>query len=167
MGSTSDALDRVPLPPRRLELLAKVLGGLLIVGNQLLDSLTHSIFDPRDLVPDLLDIGVVAPVALALAPQSRVLVAEVGDRTPHTAVQTQSITRLRTRDLLPAIAAEDEDAAHVFTSPLVGRSGWGVALPHLDPRDRPRSPGSARKGAEGRSRKPSRVDPPPPTPPSA
>src|SRR2546428_11544505 len=125
MGCTSNTLDRVALAASRLELLAQVVGRVPLVRDEPLDALAHAVFDPRNLVPDLLDVGVLGPIALAFSPQPGVLAAQVGDRAAHAAVEAKPVTGLRARDLLPAVAAEDEDAAHVPTSPLTA----GVPAP--------------------------------------
>ena len=85
-GCGSSLLDRVALTARGLQLAPQVVDGLSLVGNELFDALTHTVLDTRDLPPDLLHIRVLRAVALALPPQARVLVAQVGDRPPDLAI---------------------------------------------------------------------------------
>src|SRR5579859_1299066 len=117
----SYALDRVTLAPRRLELLAQHVNRFPLVGNQLPDAQRHAILDPGDLPADLLDIGFLAAIPLALAPQARVLVAQAGDRVFHLAFETQAVARLNARHLLAAIAAKDKETAHCFKSETTAR----------------------------------------------
>src|SRR6266851_9651829 len=63
--------------------------------------------------PDLVDVGLLAAVPLPLAPESRMLVAQIRDRSTHLAVDTPAIACLRARHLLAAVPAENKDAAHV------------------------------------------------------
>src|SRR4029077_16221347 len=111
-GSPLHAFDGVPLASRGLELFSQVVHRLPFVRNQLFDPRPHAILDPGDLMPDLLHVGLMALVALALAPQSRVLVAQVGHRPAHLAVEAQLISSLRARHLLSAVLAKDKDGAH-------------------------------------------------------
>src|SRR5439155_1696045 len=53
---------------------------LAVVRHELLDPQRHSVFDARDLPSDLLDVGLLRAVALALAPQARVLLPQLGLR---------------------------------------------------------------------------------------
>src|SRR5689334_12132555 len=118
---TSDTLDRVSLPPRGLELAAQMVGGLAVVRHQLVDALSDAVLDAGDLAPDLIHVGALRAVALALTPQPRVLVAQVGDRTRDLAVQASSVLCLCARDLLAAVPAEDDQRAHLtsITSALL------------------------------------------------
>src|SRR5450759_5943419 len=116
----SHALDRVALTARRLELAAQQIHGLPFVGNELFDPVTHAVFDTRDLATDLFDVGLLAPVALTLAPEPRVLVPYIGHRPAHLAVETEPVAGLRARHLLAAPPTEDENRAHRVTSPLAG-----------------------------------------------
>jgi hypothetical protein len=81
-----EGTDRVALPACGLELAPQVLDRLSLIGNQLTDSLRDSVLDPADLPADLVDVGVLRRVALALTPQARMLVAQVRDRPPDTAI---------------------------------------------------------------------------------
>src|SRR5438132_22927 len=84
-------------------------GSRPVVRNHLFDALPHAVLDACDLAADLLDVGVLGPVALALAPQAGVLAAQVRHRSADAAIETQIITRLGAGHLLAAVAAEDED----------------------------------------------------------
>src|ERR1700730_15621991 len=109
----SHALDHVALAARGLELFPQIVHRLPFVGDKLLDPRRHPVLDPRDLVADLLHIGLPASIALALPPLARVLVAQVSHRPSHPAVETELVTRFRAGDLLPAVLAEDKDGAHL------------------------------------------------------
>src|SRR4029077_9307854 len=120
-----DASDVVALAPCGLELLAQVIGRLALVGDQLLDPVPHAVFDPSNLSPDLLDICVLASIALALAPQPSVFAAQVGDGPPDPTVDAQPVAGLRAWDLLAAVPAKNEDGAHErLTSPPCGEVGF-------------------------------------------
>src|SRR5262249_20893894 len=72
----------------------------------------HPILEARDLAADRPRVGAPGPVALALAPQPQVLLAEVGDRLVHATVQAQPFAYLGAEDLLAAAPAREEDPAH-------------------------------------------------------
>src|SRR5438067_759524 len=82
------------------ELAAQMLDRLLVVGHELFDPLSDAVLGASDLPTDLLHVRILRAVPLALAPQARVLVAQVGDRPPHLAVQAPTVPRLRALDLL-------------------------------------------------------------------
>src|SRR3979411_2430104 len=122
-GTVSYALGRVALAARSFELATQVIDGLPLVRHELFDPLSHAVLDASDLPPDLVDIGLLGPVALALAPESRVFVAQVGHRRADLAIEAAAIARLTTRDLLATVATENQDAAHLG---LAWGAGGGV-----------------------------------------
>src|SRR5207249_3449479 len=128
----SYAFDGVALAARRFELALQQLAGASLVGDHLSYARRHPILDSCDLTGNLRDIrAVVAAVALALAPQPRVLIAKFRHRAPDPAVEAQLVLSLRAGHLLAAVAAEHEDRAHaVFrsatTAPLSSRNRSGA-----------------------------------------
>jgi hypothetical protein len=72
-----NALDRVPLAARSFELTPEQVRRSALVRDKLLDTSSHPIFHPRDLMADLIDVGLAAAIALALPPQPRMLVAQI------------------------------------------------------------------------------------------
>src|SRR5438270_4273873 len=90
-----------------------MVGGLAVVGHQLSDPCRHPVLDARDLARDLVAVRVPRPVALALPPQPGVLVAKRRHGAAHLAIHAQGVLRARCRDLLAALAAEDEQTAHL------------------------------------------------------
>src|SRR6202165_724015 len=131
----SYALDRVALASRSFELAAQVVDGLTFVRHELFYPLSHAIFDAADLPADLLDIGLLVPISLALAPEPRVLLAQVSHRHADLAVEASAVAGLRARHLLCAIPAENQDSAHgtrpfpaVLRGPrALGARGWSNA----------------------------------------
>src|SRR5260370_16742636 len=87
----SHALDRVPLSAGSLQLLAQEVGRLPLVRHELLDALPHPALAPCDLASDLFCGRGLAPAALALAPQPRVLAAAFAPCTPPPAVYPQPL----------------------------------------------------------------------------
>src|SRR5437773_4830864 len=127
-GRLSDTLDGVALAARRLQLATQVLNRLPVVGHKLFDPLRDSVLDAGDLTCDLLHVRVGGAIPLALTPQPCVLVAQVGDRTTHLALDAVACLRLGARHLLAAATAEDQERTH--PSPPrgeVGRSPAGGA----------------------------------------
>src|SRR5258708_2792290 len=110
---SSDSLDRVAVAAHSLQLAPQVAGGVAIVGDQLFDPLRHAVLDASDLPADLLHVCIRAAVALALAPQARVLVAQVGNRPAHLAIDAEAVPGLCAGHLLAAFAAEDQKTAHL------------------------------------------------------
>src|SRR5437763_1381187 len=88
-------LKRFTPPSSRLQLAAQMVGRLALVRDQLLDPLRHAVLDARDLMPDLPHVSVLAAIPLALAPEARVLVPQIGDRMSHLAVHAQAVPGLR------------------------------------------------------------------------
>src|SRR5262249_44730740 len=83
---------------------------------------------PRDLAADRVHVGAVGAVALALAPESQVLLAQVAHGRVHPAVQAEAVADLGAVDLPGAPPAVDQDAAHAAPpSPIQRTSSSGPA----------------------------------------
>src|SRR5258708_14730906 len=111
-GVQSYTFNGVALATRSLELVLQEVDSLALVGHELPYALRHPVVDSRELLSDRVHVRIPAAVALALAPEASVLIAQVGDRTAHLALHTTPFARLRTWNLLAAVAAKNKDAAH-------------------------------------------------------